>query len=192
MLARDTYCSFCGTKYADLTYPRTCAGCKTQVWANPIPVCVALVPIETVEGTGLLTIRRAIPPEIGPGAGQPRLAPALALVGGFLEEHESWQTGCAREVREETGIVIDPAQLTPFWYASSTPRPNRVMLFAIATPLRADALPPFTPNRETSSRGIVLGAGGLADVFAFSTHIEAATRFFAERGIDRPHGFREL
>jgi ADP-ribose pyrophosphatase YjhB (NUDIX family) len=182
MLSRDTYCSFCGTKYTELRYPRTCAGCKTQVWANPIPVCVALVPIETAEGTGLLTIRRAIPPEIG----------KLALVGGFLEEHESWQTGCAREVREETGIEIDPAGLAPFWYASSTPRPNRVMLFATAKPLRSDALPPFTPDSETSGRGIVLGPGGLSDVFAFSTHIEAATRFFSERGIDWPHDFREL
>jgi ADP-ribose pyrophosphatase YjhB (NUDIX family) len=181
-LTRDTYCSFCGTKYADLTYPRTCPGCKTQIWANPIPVCVALVPIETAEGLGLLTIRRAIPPQIG----------KLALVGGFLEEHESWQIGCAREVREETGIVIDPEGLSPFWYASSTPRPNRVMLFAVAPSLHVDALPPFTPDSETSARGIVFGAHGLVDDFAFSTHIEAATRFFAERGIDRPHGFREL
>jgi ADP-ribose pyrophosphatase YjhB (NUDIX family) len=180
---RDTYCSFCGTKYGEpLVYPRNCTGCKTQVWANPIPVCVALVPIETAEGTGLLTIRRAIPPEIG----------KLALVGGFLEEHESWQTGCAREVREETGITIDPAGLTPFWYASSTPRPNRVMLFATANPLRADELPPFTPDSETSLRGVILGAAGLADVFAFSTHIEAATRFFDARGVARPHGFYEL
>ena len=182
-LTRDTYCSFCGTKYPEpLTYPRTCPGCKTQVWANPVPVCVALVPLVTTEGTGLLTIRRAIPPEIG----------KLALVGGFLEEHESWQTGCAREVQEETGIVIDASKVTPFWYASSTPRPNRVMLFAIAPEQRADALPPFTPDSETSGRGIVFGPGGLGEVFAFSTHIEAATRYFKERGIDRPHGFREL
>ena len=182
-LTRDTYCSYCGTKYDEpLAYPRNCSACKTLVWANPIPVCVALVPIVTAEGTGLLTIRRAIPPEMG----------KLALVGGFLEEHESWQTGCAREVREETGIVIDPASLSPFWYASSTPRPNRVMLFATTNEVRADALPPFTPDSETSSRGVVLGPGGIADVFAFSTHIEAAKRFFAERGIDRPHGFYEL
>src|ERR1041385_8550592 len=90
MLARDTYCSFCGTKYAEpLVYPRTCPGCKTQVWANPIPVCVALVPIKTPDGTGLLTIRRAIPPGIG----------RLALVGGFLEEHERWQDGRSEERR---------------------------------------------------------------------------------------------
>ena len=181
-LTRDTFCSFCGTKYSEpLAYPRTCTGCKTQVWANPIPVCVALVPIVTAEGTGLLTIRRAIPPGIG----------KLAIVGGFLEEHESWQIGCAREVREETGIEIDARGLVPFWYASSEPRPNRVMLFAIAPEVRADALPPFAPDSETSGRGVILGPGGLDEVFAFSTHIEAARRYFAGRGIDRSHDYRD-
>ena len=89
-LTRDTFCSYCGTKYDEtLAYPRRCRGCTTQVWANPIPVGVGLVPVVAAEGTGLLVIRRAIPPQIG----------KLALVGGFLEEHESWQQGVAREVR---------------------------------------------------------------------------------------------
>jgi ADP-ribose pyrophosphatase YjhB (NUDIX family) len=183
MNVRDAYCSYCGTKYSEpLSYPRTCTGCQTQIWANPIPVCVGLVPIVTPDGTGLLAIRRAIPPGIG----------KLALVGGFLEEHESWQTGCAREVREETGIEIDASGLIPWWYASSDPRPNRVLLFAIAPELRVESLPPFAPDSETSGRGVVLGPGGLDEVFAFSRHTEAAKRYFDERGIDRPHGYRDV
>jgi ADP-ribose pyrophosphatase YjhB (NUDIX family) len=181
--ARDTFCSHCGTKYEPpLAYPRTCAACKTQVWANPIPVCVALVPIVHPQGTGLLTIRRAIQPQLG----------RLSLVGGFLEEHESWQAGCAREVREETGIEIDPGGLAPLWYASSSPKPNRVLLFALARELDASRIPSFTPSTETSERGIVFGFGKLDDVFAFSLHAEAARRFFRERGIDRLHGFTPL
>jgi ADP-ribose pyrophosphatase YjhB (NUDIX family) len=177
---RDTFCSYCGTRYEEpLAYPRTCTTCKTQVWANPIPVCVALVPVTHPQGTGLLVIRRAIPPGIG----------KLALVGGFLEEHEPWQTGAAREVREETGIVIDPEGLVPMWYVSSAPRPNRVLLFSVAKTLDAGALPPFTPDSETSERGLIFGGGGLDEAFAFSLHVEAARRYFAERGIDRPHGF---
>lgn len=179
-LARDTYCSFCGTKYPDpLAYPRSCAGCKTQVWANPIPVCVALVPVAHHQGTGLLAIRRAIPPGIG----------KLALVGGFLEEHEAWQTGAAREVREETGVEIDPTGLVPMWYVSSAPKPNRVLLFSVAKTVDAASLAAFTPDSETSERGLIFGAGGLDDAFAFSLHVEAARRYFAERGVDRPHGF---
>jgi ADP-ribose pyrophosphatase YjhB (NUDIX family) len=178
--ARDTFCSYCGTKYSEpLVYPRNCASCKTQVWANPIPVCVALVPVEHTLGTGLLVIRRAIPPAIG----------KLALVGGFLEEHEAWQTGCAREVREETGIEIDPAGLAPLYYVSSAPKPNRVLLFALARTMKASELSPFTPDSETAERGLVFGFGGLDDVFAFSLHSEAARRYFVERSIERPHGF---
>jgi ADP-ribose pyrophosphatase YjhB (NUDIX family) len=175
---RDTFCSYCGTKYADASkYPRTCASCSVIVWANPIPVVVVLQPVVVGDRTGLLTIRRAIPPGIG----------QLALVGGFLEEHESWQQGGARELREETSVVIDPATLEPFWYASSAPKPNRLLLFATAPALRE--LPAWTPDHEASERGVVFGPGGLPDVFCFSTHIEAASRWFAMRGIISPHGF---
>jgi ADP-ribose pyrophosphatase YjhB (NUDIX family) len=180
-MQRDTYCSFCGTKYGDepLAYPRTCGACKTQVWANPIPVAVALVPVTEGERTGLLVIRRAIPPAIG----------KLALVGGFLEEHESWQQGCTREVHEETGAVIDPAALVPMWYASSSPKPNRVLLFAVAAPIAAGALPLFSSDLECSERGLVFGPDGLEDEFAFSLHVEAARRYFAERGVTGRHDF---
>jgi len=117
---RDTYCSYCGTQFpAPLAYPRTCPACQIQIWANPIPVTVVLVPIVDGDRTGLLVVRRAIPPQIG----------KLGLVGGFLEEHESWQHGGAREVREETGVIVDPARLETHWFASSEPRPNRLLLF---------------------------------------------------------------
>jgi len=178
--ARDTFCSCCGTKFPEpLTYPRTCTSCTTQVWVNPTPVAVVLVQIVDGERTGLLVIRRAIPP-IG----------KLALVGGFVEEHESWQQGGAREVREETGAVIDASTLEPMWYASSAPRPNRVLLFSIAPPLAVSALPPFTGDPEASERGVVFGPDGLDDVFAFSLHCEAARRYFTQRGVAGHHDFR--
>jgi ADP-ribose pyrophosphatase YjhB (NUDIX family) len=177
---RDTFCSYCGTKYEEpLTYPRTCSSCKTPVWANPIPVAVVLAPIVDGARTGLLVVRRAIPPGIG----------KLALVGGFIEEHESWQHAGAREVREETGAIIDGAALEPLWYASSSPKPNRVLLFAIAQPTQRSALPPFTHDLEASDRGIVFGPGGLDEEFAFSLHVEAARKYFAARGVTGAHAF---
>lgn len=181
MTTPNAFCHFCGTRFAEpLAYPRSCTGCNAQIWANPIPVCVALVPIVVDDrDTGLLVIRRAIPPGIG----------KLALVGGFLEEHEDWQTGCAREVREEASVEVDAQRLEPFWFASSAPKPNRVMLFALAPEMPVSALPHFAADHETSERGIVFGPGGLDEVFAFPTHVEAARRYFAQRGIDRPHGF---
>ena len=177
---RDTFCSYCGTAYASpLAYPRTCAHCKTTVWANPVPVSVVLVPVQDAGRTGLLVVRRAIEPAAG----------KLALVGGFLEAHETWQQGGAREVREETGLVIDPAPLVPLWFASSTPRHDRVLLFSIAPPVDATTLPPYVRDAETSERGLVFGPDGLDEVFAFSLHVEAARRFFAMNAIAGGHAF---
>jgi ADP-ribose pyrophosphatase YjhB (NUDIX family) len=184
--ARDTFCSYCGARFPEpLRYPRTCSACQVQIRANPIPVVVVLVPILDAPGlggaarTGLLVVRRAIPPGIG----------MLSLVGGFLEEHESWQRGGAREVREEASLVIDPARLEPFWWASSAPRPNRVLLFAIAPAIARAELPAWHGDAEASERGIVFGPGGLDTAFCFSTHVEAAQRWFATRGVTAPHGF---
>lgn len=174
MKPANAFCHFCGTPLGDGPYPRTCTGCSAQIWANPIPVAVALVPL----AGGLLTIRRAIPPGVG----------KLALPGGFVEEHETWQEGCAREVREETGIIIDARSLEPFWYTSTAPNPNRVLLFATSAPPAEVA--PFRRDRETSERGIIRGPDGLDEVFAFPLHAEAARRFFASRGVvTGPHSF---
>ena len=189
-MPRDAHCHACGGPLPQTPYPRTCAACGTIVYANPIPVGVALVPVDDAGGPrsaggpldGLLVIRRAIPPGIG----------KLALVGGFVEAHETWQQGCAREVREETGLVIDPARLEPFWYVSTEPRPDRVLLFAVAAPIAAAALPPFQPDHEVSERGIVRGARGLSEVFAFPLHAEAVRRYFLARQVDREHGFVRL
>jgi ADP-ribose pyrophosphatase YjhB (NUDIX family) len=174
-MPRDAYCNRCGTKLAESAYPRTCPACGLEIWANPIPVAVALVPV----GDGVLVVRRGIPPGIG----------KLALVGGFLEETESWQAGMAREVREETNVVVDPASITLLTIASSSPRPNRVLIFGVTAPV--DTLPPFEANAETQERGVIFGPGGLDTDFVFSLHADAARAYFASRGVDpeRPHAF---
>jgi len=92
---------------------------------DPIPVSVMLLPVVTGDRTGLLVVRRSIEPRLG----------KLALVGGFLEEQETWAEGAVREVREETGVVISPNTLAPFWFTSTEPRPNRVLLFSTAQPV---------------------------------------------------------
>ena len=181
-MPRDAFCSSCGTAFlAPLVYPRTCPGCRVTSWSNPTPVCVALVPVKHREGLGLLVVRRGIPPGLG----------RLALTGGFLESHESWQQGAAREVREETGVVIDPAGLAPFWFTSTTPRPNQVLLFSLAAELDAASMPPFTPVEESQARGLVFGAEGLEESFAFGLHVEAVRRYFSSRGTPGPHRYLE-
>lgn len=170
-MTRDTFCSYCGTAFEPpLAYPRTCGKCKTTIWANPIPVAVVLVPIARGDRTGLLVVRRGIEP----GKGK------LALVGGFVEEHESWQAGGAREVREEVGVTIDASRLEPFHFVSTEPRPTRVLLFSIAPAIDERELAPFVPNAETMERTVVFAEDGFAD-FAFPLHADAAHRFFESR-----------
>ena len=181
-MLRDSFCSFCGTAYpAPLKYPRTCPKCQTQVWSNPIPVSVVLLPVRHSSGEGLLVVRRSIEPKKG----------LLALTGGFLEDHETWQQGGAREVREETGVVIDPAGLSSFWFTSTEPKPNRVLLFSVSRPIELSALPAFLPSNETSERGLVFGPEGLEALFAFGLHTEAVRRFFAASGITGPHRYTQ-
>ena len=182
-LSRDTYCSYCGTAYtAPLVYPRTCAHCATTVWANPLPVAVVIVPVVHGARTGLLVMRRAIPPRLG----------LLALPGGFLEAHETWQQGGVREVREETGVLIDAATLVPFWFTSTEPRPDRVLLFGVAAPVDHAALPAFVANAEVSARGLVFGPEGLDAICAFPLHVQAAEHWFASQGVGGPCDFQEV
>ncbi len=181
-MIRDSFCSYCGTAYpAPLKYPRTCIKCETKIWSNPIPVSVVLVPVRHANGEGLLVVRRSIEPKSG----------LLALTGGFLEAHESWQQGGAREVREETGVAIDHSTLSAFSFASSVPKPNRVLLFSVARPIDASAMPPFASSNETSERGLIFGPDGLEPLFAFDLHVAAVQRYFAASGITGPNRYTQ-
>lgn len=183
--ARDHFCHACGAAFPDVSaYPRACtaAGCGTMVWANPIPVAVALVPVLHAGRQGLLVIRRGIPPHVG----------RLALVGGFLEAHERWQDGAAREVFEETGVRVDPERVVLQEVVSSQPRPERLLLFAVTAPVDAAALPPLPPNPETQARGAVFGPDDLDELLAWPLHAAAARRWFVERGLAGPGGYVEL
>src|SRR5689334_12292482 len=33
------------------------------------------------------------------------------IPGGYLEKFESWHVGAAREIKEETGVIVDPDKL---------------------------------------------------------------------------------
>ena len=82
-----------------LRYPRKCQNqAARQRRMQTIPVALLLLPVLHKERMGLLVVRRAIEPQLG----------KLALVGGFVEEYETWQQGAAREAKEEAGVTVDP------------------------------------------------------------------------------------
>jgi ADP-ribose pyrophosphatase YjhB (NUDIX family) len=78
-----------------------CGGCGLVVYANPAPAACALC----VDGDGrVLLTRRAWDPYVG----------MWDLPGGFLGEHEHPLDGLRRELREETGLEVEPTD----WYGA--------------------------------------------------------------------------
>jgi 8-oxo-dGTP pyrophosphatase MutT (NUDIX family) len=90
-------------------------------YLNTPTVVVVLVPLRG----GLLMIRRAL---AGEGYGK------LALPGGFQMLGQTWQEAGAREVLEETGVVIEPALLRVL-AVETTPDRRQNILFCGSSPV---------------------------------------------------------
>ncbi|HTP07708.1 MAG TPA: NUDIX domain-containing protein [Anaerolineae bacterium] len=163
MFTQHSYCSYCGHPFEiDQAWPRLCAVCGNTSFINPLPVAVVLLPVDD----GLLVVRRNIEPQIG----------RLALPGGYINRGESWQQAGARELWEETGVVIQPESLHEF-RVKSAPGGTTLLVFGIAPAMRSQDLPPFTPNEETQEICVLTAPQELA----FSTHSETLREYFATR-----------
>jgi ADP-ribose pyrophosphatase YjhB (NUDIX family) len=163
-----SHCSYCGEAFAEnAPWPRTCRRCGEISFRNPLPVCVVLVPCMDGSGIpGLLAVRRAIPPKVG----------ELALPGGFINYGETWQEAGAREVFEESGVRVDPEEISEF-HVRSAPD-STLIIFGLAQAQPLELLPPFEPNEEASER-VVLSAP--VDM-AFGLHSEMARIYFRKAG----------
>jgi ADP-ribose pyrophosphatase YjhB (NUDIX family) len=126
---------------------------------------VVLLPVE--DRGGLLVIRRSVAAD--PGFGE------FALPGGFIDINDAtWQHAAARELREETGIELPPEAFTEFRVRSA---PNGTLLiFALARPVRSDALPAFRATNETSETAVITAAPAR---LAFPLHSEVADSWFS-------------
>jgi ADP-ribose pyrophosphatase YjhB (NUDIX family) len=137
-------------------------------------VTLLLQPVRAPQGLGLLALRRGIRPQLG----------LLGLPGGFLEAHESWQEGMARELWEEAGLRVEAGQLRLVDLMSSTPVPNRLLVFGAAPEIGLSELPPFEASAECTERGLLFGPQGLPELMAFPLHTAAILRWFEQQNLD--------
>ncbi len=162
MNSKNSHCSYCGASFGlRQPWPRTCANCGNISYVNPLPVAVVVVPTDR----GVVLIRRGIQPGRG----------LWALPGGYMHLDETWQEAGAREVREETGIVIDPRTVSDFCVRSAPD--GALLVFGIAAPLRAADLPPFELDREATERSLVLAP---PEDMAFPLHREALESYLRQ------------
>ncbi|MCT4357402.1 NUDIX domain-containing protein [Streptomyces sp. Je 1-79] len=163
---KDSYCTSCGTRYADATdWPRACASCGSVAYRNPLPVAVTLLPVTDARGSGLVVITRTIQPAKG----------EVALPGGFIDHAEDWRDAVVRELREETGIEA-AAQDVRLADALSSPG-GHLLLFGLLPARPVAELPPSVPTDETTGWHLLHAPTELA----FPLHTEAVRRWFSGR-----------
>lgn len=147
---------------------KKCSGCEKVFYDNPVPVSLAIVPVyyERPEEYGLLMITRAI----SPGRGM------YAFPGGNQDTGETGETAVARELEEETAIVIPPREFVVFGSDYST-QANRQMTFWLAPHVHVSRLEAFAPNREASAYQVwrKMHPGSVA----FTSHETMTERFFS-------------
>ena len=156
----NSCCSYCGAKYpADELWPKLCQQCSNTNYLNPIPVVVLLVPIEN----GLVAARRNIEPQKG----------TLVLPGGYLDLGETWQEGAARELLEETGILVSPDDIT--LYDVSNGLDNTLVISGLAAKQPRSCLKPFSSS-ETQEIALIEEPIDLG----FPLHNLLVRKYFAE------------
>jgi ADP-ribose pyrophosphatase YjhB (NUDIX family) len=96
-----TFCPRCRSELAGDATRLACPDCGFVVYASSKPTASALC---TEDGRVLLA-RRAVEPFQG----------RWDIPGGFLEEGEDPVDGLRRELKEETGLDVEPRRFLGFW-----------------------------------------------------------------------------
>lgn len=159
---KNTFCSCCGTRFTEQDkWPRTCFHCYGVSYSNPLPVVIAILPVLSNQ-LGVLIIKRDIEPHKG----------GWALPGGYMDNSETWQQACAREVMEEVGMSTDINHYRLMDVTSS--QNGNLLIFGSYSLLTKKEDISFQPNHEVSDIDIIYSATELC----FPTHTEMIARYF--------------
>ena|SRR5436190_5022754 len=123
------YCPRCRSALAGDERRVECASCGFVAYANPVPTATAVC----VDDRGYVLLgRRALAPDEG----------LWDLPGGFVDEEEHPLDALKRELREETGLEIEPQEFLGVWmdrYGYDSPAVSTLNLYWTARVLGGDA-----------------------------------------------------
>ena len=96
-LEKFSYCPVCGSEHFEVHNfkSKQCRDCGFTYYANPCSATAAFIVNDRQE---MLVVRRGKEPAKG----------TLDLPGGFVDNDENAEEGMVREIKEETGLDIDP------------------------------------------------------------------------------------
>lgn len=147
MYNKDSYCSFCGTKFTEqINWPRKCFICYNDSYKNPIPVVVAIVPVcrYTIPNPmdpnpfqNVLIEKRNIEPQKG----------GWAYPSGYIDFGETWQQAIVRELQEEVGLFTKEEDFTLFDVVNSIS--GNMLIFCLHKGIHEDDIK-FILNDEVS------------------------------------------
>jgi ADP-ribose pyrophosphatase YjhB (NUDIX family) len=158
-LEKDSCCSYCGTKLYDLEYPKRCSNCKEYAWGNPIPVVVALLPVEQDGRRGILIQQR----NIDPGKGE------WALTGGYINHGENWRQAITRETKEELELETDSNKFQLYDVVSGKSGATILIICYYNIVTQYETLSSFKPNKEVQAVDVAWEPRELA----FPSHTQA-------------------
>lgn len=174
MRARFPFCPGCGAAI-DIDPPGRCPHCGEEFWRNAKPCAGAVV---DHDGRALL-VRRAIPPFVG----------SWDIPGGFCDGAELPAAAAVREVREETGLVVEIVDLLGMWldrYGGDEPPSDTLNCYYLARPRDVASLAVDT-GENSEAAWFEPGAIPWATL-AFPAHLPDVLRTWSARLTDDAPG----